>query len=67
MIFGMGAPEGIVLAILLLNGWMFGRIASRLGRSGLLYGLLFVVPGVHLISMALLAFGKNTSASSRLT
>jgi hypothetical protein len=60
--FGLGVGELVVLSIFVAQGWMFGRIAGRLGRSPVGFGLMFMVPGVHVLALGMLAFSHARSA-----
>jgi hypothetical protein len=61
-----GTPEAAmartVFALLhvVIMSVCFGRIAGRLGRNALLFGVLFLVPLVNLAAMAVLAFGGSS-------
>ena len=50
-----------LVALLYLVGLAvcFGKIASRLGRNPVLFGILFFVPIANLIAMGILAFGES--------
>ena len=48
--------RGAAAVILLAYAICFAKIASRLGRSPLLFGALAVVPALNLVALAWLAF-----------
>ena len=52
----------VVFVYLLGMGMLFGKIAARLGRNPILFGLLFFVPLANLAVMAVLAFGQDHEA-----
>jgi len=53
---------GSMLILLLIVAYLticVGQIASKMGRNGILYGILFLVPGVDLVILGDLAFSKD--------
>jgi hypothetical protein len=54
--FGPGPYELILLLVIIYVPICIGKIASKLGRNGILFGLLSVIPLVNLIILGILAF-----------
>ena len=57
--FGIGPYELIMLLVFIYVPICIGKIASKLGRNGVLFGLLSVLPIVNLIILGILAFTEQ--------
>jgi len=62
-VFMIGPTELIVLISCIYFPICFGKIASKLGRNGLLFGLLSIIPVVNLFILGILAFSDKNLQS----
>ena len=54
----------LIAIVLVAYAICFGKIAARLGRNPIVYGVLILVPGANLLAMAWLAFSPPPEATS---
>lgn len=52
----------VLLVVLIYAGTCFGKIAGRLGRNPILFGILCLLPMVNLIALGVLAFHQSAPA-----
>jgi hypothetical protein len=57
--FGIGPYELIMLLVIIYVPICIGKIASKLGRNGILFGFLSILPIVNLVILGILAFTEQ--------
>ncbi len=55
----------VLLLVVAYTATCFGKIASRLGKNPVLFGILCVVPMVNLVALGVLAFREQASEPNR--
>jgi hypothetical protein len=63
--FGLGIQELVLLVFIIYVPICIGKIASKLGRNGVLFRLLFVIPIVNIVMLSILAFAQSGSSVRR--